>query len=341
LIDCHSDLMIDVFRRRREGEQAVLSRLHLPAFREGGVQACVCTVGGDVPSLCPLGVDQPRRSAVAMLEALHLDASESDGQVVVVSSAAELAACLAEGTLAIVPSLEGALPFQGDLGLVREFHDRGIRVVGLTWNSRNELAVGVGAGEGGLTPTGARAVGLMNELGIVVDLAHASPTTFWDVVRKTAAPVFVSHANARAVCDHPRNLDDEQLAAIATSEGAVGLVFFPHFVGPQPVTLENVLAQLEYLARRVGHESLVVGADFVDFALDEMMRDLELDEDALAFPVGLETAASMRNLVEALPSHGFDETAIEQLETANFIRVLGATEDVARPVGGGRRRDRA
>jgi membrane dipeptidase len=169
---------------------------------------------------------------------------------------------------------------------------------------------------------------------MLVDLAHASPTTFWDVVRETAAPVFVSHANARAVCDHPRNLDDDQLMAIAASRGAVGLVFFPNFVGPQPVTLDGVLAQLEYLASRVGFDSVVIGPDFVDFAVEEMLSDLGAhgdlyDESSLKFPAGLETVAAMQNLVAALPLHGFDEDAIGKLTASNFLRVLEETEAVA------------
>jgi len=334
LIDCHSDLMIDVFRRRRQGEHAVLARVHLPALARGGVAACVCTVGGDVPSLCPLGIDEPYGSAVAMLAELHADVAEADGEIAVVASAAEISRCLDEGILAILPALEGAMPFRGDLGLVEDLYDRGIRVVGLTWNSRNELAVGVGAGEGGLTPAGIRSVALMNELGMLVDLAHASPTTFWDVVRETAAPVYVSHANARAVWEHPRNLDDEQLKTIATTRGAVGVVFFPNFVGTHPVTLEHVLVQLEYLAAQVGYDSIVIGPDFVDFAIDEMLSDLGAhrdlyDEESLRFPAGLETVASMQNLIAALPSHGFDDVGVGKLARSNFLRVLEETEAVA------------
>ena len=122
-------------------------------------------------------------------------------------------------------------------------------------------------GDGGLTPTGMRAIEVMNRLGVVIDLAHASEQTFWDVIRETAAPVFVSHANARTICDHPRNLDDAQLDAVGASNGAVGLVFFPSFVGPQPVDLDAVLQHADYIAARLGSESVVIGADFVDFAI--------------------------------------------------------------------------
>src|SRR4051794_21583900 len=177
--------MIDVFRRRRQGERGVLARVHLPGLRQGGVGACVCTVGGDVPSLCPLGIDDPYGSALAMLRELHADVAEAGGEIAVVATASEMARCLADGTFALLPALEGALPFRGDLRLVEDLCDRGVRVVGLTWNSRNEFGVGVGAGEGGLTRQGLRAVALMNDLGVVIDVAHASPTTFFDVARGT------------------------------------------------------------------------------------------------------------------------------------------------------------
>jgi membrane dipeptidase len=326
--------MIDVFRRRMQGERSVLARVHLPAFEQGGVQACVCTVGGDLLSLCPLGLDEPYGSAIAMLDALRDDVAESDGRLEVASSASEIAGCLERDVVALVPALEGAMPLKGEIRLIEDLYERGVRVIGLTWNSRNELATGVGAGTGGLTPAGVRAIGVMNRLGILIDLAHASEDTFWDAVRETSAPVFVSHANARTLCDHPRNLDDSQLDAVAASGGAVGLVFFPSFVGPQPVDLEAVLEHADYIAGRLGTGSIVIGADFVDFAVEEMARDLRAhgdlyDEDALRFPRGIESVASMQNVVAGLGRHGFTENAVAKVASANFLRVFAETERAA------------
>lgn len=334
VIDCHSDVMIDVYRRRRNGERAVLSRIHLPAYAEGGVVAAICTVGGDAASLLPLGVDEPYRSTLAMLDALHAEVAESDGRFEIVSSVAEVRACLERGTFAIIPSVEGASPFQGDLDLVRDLFDRGLRVVGLACNGRNELAVGMEAGDGGLSEIGAEAVRLMNELGLLVDLAHASPTTFWDVVAITSAPVFVSHANAKALCDHPRNLDDDQLRAIASSGGAVGVVFCPNFIGPRPVTVDHLVDHLEYLHAAVGDDSLVIGADFIDYAAEEMIEEARrnpglYDEDTWRYPEGIETVSAMQNVIRGMEVRGVDAVVVDKVARANFLRIFEQTQALA------------
>src|SRR5262245_28387835 len=97
IIDCHSDVMLDVYRRRREGERAVLLTHHLQKHREGGVIASVCTVGGDGAALSQLGIDRPYESAVAKLDALFADVAESDGAIEVVGSPAEVEACAERG----------------------------------------------------------------------------------------------------------------------------------------------------------------------------------------------------------------------------------------------------
>jgi membrane dipeptidase len=333
VIDCHSDLMIDVHRRRQAGERAVIASVHLPAFAEGGVVAAVVTVGGDCSSLCPLGMDEPYRSAIALLDDLHADVAESEGRAAVAVSPEEVEDCVERGVVALVPALEGAMPFEGDVDRVEEFHGRGVRVVGLTWNSRNELAVGLDSGEGGLSSAGERAVGRMNDLGMLVDLAHSAPATFWDVVQVTRAPVYDSHANAKAVYDHPRNLDEEQLGAISDSGGAVGVVFWPHFVTSGPSTVGDVVAHLTRLVEAVGPDSVVIGADFIDYGLDELAGDLRqhgsLYPDLPVYPTGLETVRGMQNLVEALPAAGLEDAVIGKVTVENFLRVWQATEAAA------------
>jgi membrane dipeptidase len=326
--------MVDVFRRRRQGEQAVLRRVHLPSLSQGGVAACVCTCGGDVPALRPLGQDDPYGNAVAMLEALHADAAESEGRVAVATSADEVVQCMEQGILALVPGLEGASPIQGDLGRLDDLYERGVRVVGLTWNSRNELAVGLDSGEGGLSELGTRAIEAMNGLGIVIDLAHASLSTFWDVARESSAPLVVSHANAKTVWDHPRNLDDDQLDAVRSSGGVVGLSLYPSFIGPQPVTLEQLLDHADYLVRRIGVAAVVIGADFIDYALEEILADLQghstlYPEGSFTYPSGLESASGLQSLVRGLESRGFDSDSLSKVGFSNFLRTLELTERVA------------
>jgi membrane dipeptidase len=336
VIDCHSDVMIDVYRRRRQGERAVFLTRHLPVHKEGGVVASVCTMGGDGAALSPLGIDNPYASAIAKLEALAADVAESEGAVEVVGSVAELESCIERGVYAIIPSLEGASPVEGDVARIEEFYERGLRVLGLTWNEPNELAVGTDAGidDGGLTDVGQEAVALMNDLGIVIDLSHSSKGTFMEVAELSRAPLFVSHSNTKGVFDHVRNLDDEQLEAVGKSGGIVGAVFYSNFIGPRPATLDHLLAHTDYVVEMLGPDAAALGPDFIDYAHEELMLEVSrhpnLYDVEVEYAAGAETVREMQNVISALAARGYDASTIEKIARGNFLRVFAETQSHAR-----------
>ena len=328
VIDCHSDVSVDVYRRRIAGETSVLARIHGPAYRRGGVVASVCTVGGDTPLL---GDEQrPYETTLGLLEALEADVADSNGEFAIARSAAEVRTLIAQGVFAIVLAIEGAAPVEGDLDRIDELYERGIRVIGLTWNSRNEIAVGLDSGEGGLTEFGSDAVRRMNELGILVDLSHSSPQTFWDVVGVTSSPVYASHSNAKAVRSHARNLDDDQLRAIAASDGAVGLVAYADFVSEPPVELAALLRHLDHFRDLVGDGRIVIGADFLDYALEETVafaaKSPAYNELPTYYPRGLESVAEMQNLLAAMREHGVPEETCSRIGAENFLALMERTE---------------
>jgi membrane dipeptidase len=331
LIDCHSDVMIDVNRRRSAGETRVFERIHLPELRHGGVAASICTVGGDPSCLCPLGTENAYESALGLIEALRTDISGSSDVVQIASSASEARRLIEEGIYAVIPALEGAAPLEGKPERVEEFHTLGVRSIGLTWNTRNEIAVGLRSGEGGLSAAGRDAVREMNRVGVLVDLAHASPTTFWDVVAVAEKPFIVSHANARSIQDSPRNLDDEQLRALKDADGFVGVVLYPPYVGPLPVSVENVLDHIEYLVEKVGIDHVGIGADFIDYAIPELVADYELhnmpySEENFTFPKGVETCRSLSRISDGLRERGFSEEDIGKVAAENILGVIERVE---------------
>jgi membrane dipeptidase len=335
LIDCHSDAMIDVHRRRSLGEERVVERVHLPNLRRGGVGASFWTVGGDPACLCPLGVERPFESALRLLETLRDDIAPSGDVVRIAGSAQEVRDSAEAGAFAIVPVLEGASPLRGDLDRIGQFHELGVRAVGLTWNTRNELAVGLGVdGEAGLTEVGRAAIGEMNRIGVIVDVSHAAPETFWDVVEEARAPFIASHANARSVRDHPRNLDDKQLEAIRDAGGLVGIVLYPAFVAGPPVKLEHVLDQAEALVEKLGIDCVGIGADFIDYAIEETIAELvehgiPYSDSEFDYPQGVETCGSLSNLLEGLASRGYSQADIRKIAGENALRVLDDVERAA------------
>lgn len=198
-----------------------------------------------------------------------------------------------------VLSLEDAEPIMASRWHLEAMHALGLRMVGLTWNGRNALAdgVGVGANHGGLTDQGALFVGLMQDMGIAVDLAHVAERSFWDAVKLAEKPVVVSHANAKAICEHRRNLTDAQLEAIAASGGVVGLTFVPYFLRAglaegERATIAHAVAHVEYMWDLIGHEHVGLGADYDGIQIP---------------PEGLEEVSGLPHLTAALLERGHSE----------------------------------
>ncbi len=137
----------------------------------------------------------------------------------------------------VLLGIEGGHSIEADLGLLRMYHQLGVRYMTLTWSNSNEWADSSGdlddatvVHHGGLTAFGRDVVREMNKLGMMIDVSHAADTTFWQVLQTTHAPVIASHSSARALTDAPRNLTDEQLRAVATNDGVVMVNFYPAFI---------------------------------------------------------------------------------------------------------------
>ena len=207
-----------------------------------------------------------------------------------------------EGRIGILLSLEGASPIVGRVEFLRIFFRLGIRCLTLTWNHRNELADGVGVGDaaGGLTEAGKAVVAECERLGIAVDVSHLSERSFWDLMRVATKPVFASHSNFRSLCDHPRNLTDEQAKAIADKGGVICLTFVPTFVGGD---LAQFVRHYFHGVELIGEKALGLGSDF-DGCKNPVLPD------ASAFP----------QLAQVLRQSGVSSSALKSLFHANLLR---------------------
>lgn len=207
-----------------------------------------------------------------------------------------------DGRIGILLSLEGASPLMGRVEFLRLFFRLGIRCLTLTWNHRNELADGVGVGEeaGGLTKAGKAVVAECERLGIAVDVSHLSERSFWSLMEIARKPVFASHSNFRAICDHPRNLTDKQAKAITEKGGVVCLTFVPSFLGGD---LTKFLSHHEHGVKLVGAKALGLGSDF-DGCKDPVVPD----------------ASSFPQLANALHERGVSATDIRRLFHTNLLR---------------------
>ncbi|AIQ13268.1 dipeptidase [Paenibacillus durus] len=172
-------------------------------------------------------------------------------------------------------SLEGADGLEGNLFYAEMIFELGVRFLGLTWNYANWAADGVlEKRNGGFTEKGRELVKWCNESGMLLDVSHLSEAGFWELAELSHRPFIASHSNARAICDHPRNLTDDQIRAIISIEGRIGLTFVPWFVtdGKEAVP-DDLLRHIEHICTLGGEKHLMFGSDFD--GIDSWIKGLE------------------------------------------------------------------
>jgi len=212
----------------------------------------------------------------------------------------------AEGKPHFMLSIEGCEVFQDGLEKVAFWRERGIRMGAPVWN--NENALGTPAKKNptdGLTDYGVKVINEMQRLGIAVDVSHLNEQGFYDLFRKGSRPPMASHSCCRALCDHFRNLTDDQIRMMIQYGGFIGVNFYPAFLS------EDKQANVETLAQHIDHICQLGGAEIVGFGSD--FDGIEL------YPDGLRHPGQMGNLIEALRDFGYSDDAIEKIAGQNLI----------------------
>lgn len=182
-------------------------------------------------------------------------------------SADDLDKVAGSGQLGALLSLEGADGLEANMHYLQLCYERGVRLLGLTWNFGNWAADGILEPRGGgLTPQGVDLVKACHRLGIILDVSHLSVKGFWEVAElaeEAGIPFLASHSNAYSVCSHVRNLRDDQIKAILSLEGRIGLTFVPWFVKKAPqVNASDLLPHIDHICSLGGENILMLGSDF-------------------------------------------------------------------------------
>ena len=228
----------------------------------------------------------------------------------------------AVGKTAILFGMEGLSGLKGRAIFLEALYRMGVRHCMLTWNEENEFAVGVGdeLGVTGLKQAGVEAVKLMEELGMIVDVSHASEKTFWDIEKIATKPLMASHSNAYAVCPAKRNLKDEQIKAVAASKGIIGMNAWPTFVSEskQP-TVEDLADHVDYIAGLVGIDCVACGFDFCDYLEGRIPF---FASAAGSFTKGLFHAGEVPNFFDVLRKRGYSQEDLDKIAYKNAIRYL-------------------
>ena len=315
IIDLHSDVLTDVVFRRERGERRVMATRHLPALAAGGVAAVVVAIWVE----WAVGSGQECSLARRCVEALAAEIAETPA-LQLVRSPKELEASRQAGRLGIILAAEGLGFLHGNPEQLEAWHAAGLRMASLTWNGDNQLASGQGVRSGGVSPAGRAVLQRMGELGIVLDVSHLGEEAFWQAMDAFPGVVIASHSNVRALCDHPRNLTDDQIRALACRGGLIGLNAYPRYVDVKAPNLERYLDHATYLAERVGVEHVAFGFDFTSYLPPTVVESLG-DPAGLQPLPGLAGPEDIPNLLEGLRRRGFSEKEIRALAWDNWLRV--------------------
>ncbi len=228
-----------------------------------------------------------------------------------------------DGITAIVPAVENGHACGGDVGRLRGLHDLGACYLTLTHNGHNALADSANpradlgdatAEHGGLSPLGRQAIAELNRLGMLVDIAHSSKATMLQAALLSRSPVVSTHSCIRALCDHPRNLDDEQLDALSDVGGVIQITAVPSFLRAgareAEVSVADYANHIDYAVRRIGIEHVGISSDF----------------DGGGGFVGFHDAGDCANITAELMRRGYGPSELARLWGGNFLRVLRLAE---------------
>jgi microsomal dipeptidase-like Zn-dependent dipeptidase len=326
VVDLHADSLL---LGRDLLERSSVGHVDLPRLQEGGVGLQIFTAA----TVTPLGLNierndrrsfdmltlafgfrSPLERALLQAERLQGFISRSRGELVLVRSRPDLEALLerrarAPRVVGAVLGIEGAHALESDLANLEVLFDAGFRMIGLTHFFDNEFAGSAhGVEKGGLAELGRQLLRRMEERGILVDLAHASPATIDEVLSLATRPTVVSHGGVKGTCDNVRNLSDDHLRAIAAGGGVIGIGYWPTAVcGTEP---RHIVAALRHVVDLVGDDHAALGSDYdgattVGFdtsrleALTQQMLDEGLPPESIRKILG---GNSLRLLRQTLPS---------------------------------------
>lgn len=320
-VDAHFDLTYDVANRREHGEKKVVEECYLPQLVAGNFNLLVSAIFIEDVFLPEMGL----RKALDQISYLHEEITESPEKFRICRSTSEAYAAQAAGELAIFLSLEGAEPLQNDLRLLRIFYELGVRGLGLVWSRRNYVADGSFFAQkregkkGGLTPFGIELITAAEELGMFIDVSHLNDEGFWDVIDVVTKPIIASHSNCRSLAGSMRNLTDDQIRAVAKTNGVIGMNAINVFVRDRnwDATISDFVDHVDHIINLVGDQHVGLGFDLCDSHADYMKMAPALESKDV-----VDTHAGLGQFTQELIIRGYSDDVIIAILGGNFMRVF-------------------
>ena len=356
VVDTHSDSLawptrhdVDIGQRQEE------THMDLPRMKEGNqnVQFFACFAS-------PSWIEKKKVVQVTLdyMDSFHTLMQNYPEQIEQATTADDVRRITDAGKLAGILCIEGGHSIDDDLSILRMYHRLGARYMTLTWNNTNNWADGVldEPRHEGLNHFGREVVREMNRLGMLVDISHVAPATFWDAIATTTKPVIASHSSAKAICAAPRNLEDDQIKAVAENGGVMGVNYEITFVGEAYRVAKDTVDEEKVEETKRAEKDHPADSDGLKNALREIdeSHDEKVDElskphyteivdhidhmvsvagvnhvglgsdfDGATMPEGMEDCTKVPLITDELLRRGYGESDVRKILGENFMRVMG------------------
>jgi membrane dipeptidase len=318
--------------------------MDLPRMREGGLDAEFFAVYMEREARPGMAV----KRTLGQIDAIRAICEKYPRDIALATTAAEVRGIVGSGRVAALIGLEGGHMIEDDLRVLRMFHALGVRYMTLTHafhvNWADSSTGSPRPLHGGLSPFGRAVVQEMNRLGMMVDISHVSDKTFFDALEVSRAPVIASHSSVDAVREHPRNMSDEMLRALAANGGVIQVDAVVRHIDAKapsaggPPWVQEERTPMSVFIDHIVHAVKVAGPDHVGIGIDYGY--------GYPTPVGMEDCSKLENVTYELLARGLDEATVRKIWGENTLRVMAEAERVAarlkleeRPAASGARRE--
>ena len=360
-VDTHCDTPMKLNRSDFDlGEKNAPGCVDFPKMAEGGLHSEFFAVFIAQGQRDDSAYTLAHRKALKSFDAIHKNVAVNSSMAEMAYSPDDAYRIFKEGKIAVFIGLENGYPIGKDISRIKQYYDLGARYITLCHSKNNDICDSSTDSKGnennGLSLFGSEVVKEINRLGMMIDVSHISDKSFFDVLKTSKTPVIASHSSCRALCENPRNLNDDMLLALKENRGVIQICFFSNYVkipDPNPVLAtkidelqkkfgdfsalpEDAQKQMrdEYMAIQEQYQKLATVTDVVDH-IDHVVQVIGIDYVGIGTDFdggggvdGCRTVAEMKNITIELLRRGYSKADIKKIWSGNIMRVFREAENL-------------
>jgi membrane dipeptidase len=303
---------------RRHDSISDHSKLDFPRMKAGGLDAAFFAVFVSQGKRTPEGNFQAKKRADDLFDSIYAVLERFPGEAGLAISPSDAHKLKRQGKRAVFIGIENGYPIGDDLSLIQAYYSKGARYITLCHTRNNDICDSSTdtLENNGLSSFGRSVVIFMNQTGMMIDVSHISDKSFYDVIELSKAPVIASHSCARALCDNPRNMDDDMLRALAKNGGVIQMCILSAYVkkvNPASATVSEVVDHIDHIVKIAGIDHVGIGTDF----------------DGGGGVMDCSDVSQMKNITFELVKRGYSDRDICKIWGGNLMRVMSKVKRIA------------